>query len=228
MIKRAADAQTGEHCLPETCVCTFSAAAAMRFIRLVGVQKTASFQHPGGEIKVYQLNYKGRDIAFCMVRKGAGEAVACLERLAAIGSKRFLFFGSAEEGFGSFQGMLAANQAVRGEGVSDYYLPSEEEISLPQTETKRLCRIFQMLSFPYLCGKVFTTEAVYRISKHLWNNLVQVGCLAADTECAALAAACKALDLTMAQFFYYGEDKMTDGVFADACLTAAFEWAVNI
>mgnify|MGYP000677106326 CR=1 FL=1 len=79
---------------PEICVSTFSESIIQKFSSLDNTEKIAELYTANGSVPVYKIRYKNMDIAFYLSRVGAPACVAGFEEIIAMGTKKFVLFGS--------------------------------------------------------------------------------------------------------------------------------------
>lgn len=154
---------------------------------------------------IYRVTYQGRVFAVYQTLLGAAGSAAMLEEVLARGEvKQVLLFGSC----GSLVGELSAGHlivptaAYRDEGVSYHYLPTEFGDYVPLPTAPRMEAVLAQLSLPFLTGKTWTTDALYRETRRNLAQRQAEGCVAVDMECAALAAVCRYRDVEFFQFLY--------------------------
>lgn len=155
------------------------------------------------QIPVYRVRYGGRDLAVYQTLMGGAVSAAMLEEVAARGGRRFILFGSC----GSLTKDLPAGHlivptaACRDEGVSYHYLPAGEDY-VPLETAARTAQVLAELKVPYVTGKTWTTDALYRETRRNVARRKAEGCLCVDMECASLAAVCRFRGLEFYQFLY--------------------------
>lgn len=79
---------------PKICVSTFSENIIQKFASLNNTEKIAELYTANGVIPVYKIRYKDTDIAFYLSRVGAPACVVGFEEVVAMGTERFVLFGS--------------------------------------------------------------------------------------------------------------------------------------
>ena len=118
-----------------------------------------------GAIPIYKIPYGGSEIAFYMSPVGAPACVSCFEEAAAMGAEKFVFFGCC----GILNDEAVENRliiptgVIRDEGTSYHYLPPTEELQPDSHSTEVLKSCMEKYGFPYACGKIWTTDAIYRV-----------------------------------------------------------------
>ena len=165
-------------------------------------QLRAGIPHP-----VYRVSYKGRDIAVYRTIIGGAGTTGLMEEIHAMGAEKFVIFGSC----GTLDQNISAGRfilptaAYRDEGVSYHYAPAGDYINIPTVN--RLAEIFDELKLPYVKGKTWTTDAIYRETRGNMQKRKAEGCLCVEMECASIMAAGQFRGVPVYQFLY-GEDTL--------------------
>lgn len=198
--------------MPIRCVLCFFQEA----IRAVcGDGKAQVIHHLGSEIghnPVYLLEQNGQQLAVVHPGVGAPLAAACLEELIALGCKQFTACGGA----GVLDRDLALGHvvipvsAVRDEGTSYHYLPPSREVAAHPEGVAALEKMLQMHQVPYVLGKTWTTDGIYRETPAKIQHRREEGCLTVEMEAAAFFAVAVFRHVTFAQILYSGDDLSGD------------------
>lgn len=159
-----------------------------------------------GDVSIYKLNYKGKDIAFYLT--GIGSAVAssmCYECSWISGATKFIMFGSCgsldrEATHGKY---VVPTESYRGEGASYYYAPATDYIKIKNSD--RLVSIFEEMNVPYVQGRVWTTDSMIRETKGLCAKRREEGCIAVEMELAGVQAVCDFYGLELYDFLEPGD-----------------------
>lgn len=194
---------------PEVCISAFSEKIIENMAKLRGVKTIAYLCSENGELPVYSIEYKGKEIAFYLSRVGAPACVVGLEEVIAMGAKKFVLFGSCgvldEE---AVRGKIVVPiSAVRDEGTSYHYIPASEEIEADRNCINILKECLEILGYPYVEGKTWTMDALYRETSRLIEKRKQQGCLVVEMESSAAYAAARFRNVPMIQFLY-GADSL--------------------
>lgn len=154
------------------------------------------------DVPIYILEFNGVRLGFAVSMLGASASAACMEEMAALGAKRFLYFGTC----GTLHGRLAPGhvllpeEAYRDEGTSYHYAPASDYMALPGAD--KLAAVLDGLGVPYTSGRVWSTDGFYRETRANMEARRAEGCLAVDMECAALAAVAAYRKLEHFQFLF--------------------------
>ena len=226
---------------PELCVSTFSENIINRFTSLNNVKIIGELYSANGTIPIYQIVYKDTPIAFYLSRVGAPACVAGIEEVIALGAKKIVLFGSC--------GILDENKtngkiiiptsAFRDEGTSYHYIEANEEIFANRNLIDKLVNCLERCGYPYVKGKTWTTDAIYRETKSLIEERKACGCIAVEMECAAALAVTQFRNIPFVQFLF-GADNLDTAEWeprdlteyglsnAEKYLALAFECAINL
>lgn len=153
-------------------------------------------------VPIYQVDFDGKDIAVYCSTVGGPAAGGLLEEMIAKGCEKFIFFGSC----GVLDRALAAKSfiiptsAYRDEGMSYHYAPPSDYIEI--STAKRLTEIFSELKLPYVCGKTWTTDAIYRETRGNMEKRKADGCITVEMECASIMAVAAFRKVEVYQYLY--------------------------
>ena len=171
--------------------------AIATFSRVVFSEILERFEHEQiGEISsanrvkpIYLLNVNGRDTAFYLSEIGSSSSSNDMVDVNwKTGADRFIFFGSAGalDNNATRGRYVIPTEAYRDEGMSYHYAPPSDYIKIKNSDA--LTGIFDKLHLPYVAGRVWSTDAIYRETE---NNVVKSrsdGCIAVEMELAGLQA----------------------------------------
>jgi len=133
---------------------------------------------------------------------GSAMSVVEMELLIASGINKIVAFGTC----GAMDKKIAKNtiiipqSAYREEGVSYHYLPPSDEVAQATKSISVMNKIFSKHSIPFLNGKVWTTDAVYRETAGKLQTMKNNGCIAVDMELASLLAVAQFRNISFASF----------------------------
>ena len=197
---------------PEICVSTFSQSIIETFSSLDGTEKIAELYTANGTVPVYKIRYKNTDIAFYLSRVGAPACVCGFEEVVAMGAGKFVLFGSCgvlddDKTKGK---IIIPVSAVRDEGTSYHYIAPSPEIEADPHSVQTLENVLTACGCPYVKGKTWTSDAIYRETLPMIEERRQEGCLAVEMECASMLAAAKYRRIPFAQFLYGADSLSSD------------------
>ena len=153
-------------------------------------------------VPIYQINYKEKEIAVYGSTVGGPAAGGLLEEMISKGCKKYVFFGSC----GVLDRTLAAKSlivptsAYRDEGTSYHYAPASDYIEVPTAQ--KLAEILSQLKLPYVSGKTWTTDAIYRETRGNMEKRKNDGCVTVEMECASIMAVAQFRGVEVYQYLY--------------------------
>lgn len=198
---------------PETVIFTFEEKSIWA-LQNVCETKTAATLSGRRDIPIYKFCWSGQEMGLLQTLIGGAATAALVEEVLALGAKKVLLYGSC----GVLDASLAAGhfilptQAYRDEGTSYHYLPAGDYVDVPTAQ--RLGEIFGELGLPYVKGRVWTTDALYRETRNNVERRRADGCIAVEMECASAMAVGQFRGVPVYQFLY-AEDSL-DGDAWDA------------
>ena len=194
---------------PAAAVSTFSADIIEDYVRIHRPPVIARLYTANGSLPVYQTSFKGEKIALFVSRVGAPACAAGLEEIIQSGAQKIVLFGCCgvlNEGATKGKIILPIS-AVRDEGTSQYYFPYSEEMAQDETCLAAARALFRDCRVPFVEGKVWTSDAVYRETPDLIAKRKAQGCLGVEMECAAAVAVAKFRNIPFLQFLF-GADNL--------------------
>ncbi len=205
---------------PEVCITTFSESIIKDFTLNHTAKVIANLYSANGIIPVYEIEYAGNKMGIFLSRVGAPACVAGLEEMIALGAKKIIQFGCCGVLNQSLVGskIIIPSSAVRDEGTSYHYLPESEEINADSSSIETTIQCLEKHEIPYVIGKVWTTDAIYRETQTIIEERKAQGCIAVEMECSASLAVAKFRDIPLIQFFY-GADNLDSDMWEPKDLT---------
>ena len=197
---------------PEICVSTFSENIIQKFSSLDGTEKIAELYTANGIIPVYKIRYKNTDIAFYLSRVGAPACVVGFEEVVAMGAKKFVLFGSCGvlDDHKVNNKIIIPVSAVRDEGTSYHYIAPSPEIEADAHSVQISEDVLTRCGYPYVKGKTWTSDAIYRETLPAIEERRQEGCLVVEMECASMLAVAKYRRIPFIQFLYGADNLSSD------------------
>ena len=195
---------------PAVCVSTFSENIIQKFAALRETEKIAELYTANGSTPVYKIRYGGQEIAFYQSRVGAPACVSGFEEIIAMGAERFVLFGSCGvlDDEKVKKRIIVPVSAVRDEGTSYHYAAPSEEIETDSEQVKVLKNVLERCGYPYVEGKTWTSDGIYRETLPAIKERREAGCLAVEMECASMIAAARYRKIPFIQFLY-GADNLS-------------------
>ena len=161
-----------------------------------------------GEHPVYEIDVDGRRLAFFHPGVGAPLAAGMLEEVIADGCRKFVACGGAGvlvPGVAVGHG-LGPGGAGGGERTADHYLPPAREVEAHPLAVQAIERALQRDNVPFLKGKTWTTDAIYRETPKKIALRREEGCLTVEMEAAAFFAVAQFRGVQFGQILYGGDD----------------------
>ena len=201
-IKRQSD-------FPSIAVSSFSADIIDDYVKLCNPPEIAQLYTANGSLPVYQIKYKGKKIALFLSRVGAPACAAGLEEIIEMGAQKIVLFGccgvlNETETKGK---IILPTSAIRDEGTSQYYFPHSEEIETDKNSLNIAKDFLNEYNIPYITGKVWTSDGIYRETPNLIAKRKAQGCLGVEMECAAAIAVTQFRNIPFIQFLF-GADNL--------------------
>ena len=198
------------------------------------LRQISSVAFTSGVWPVYAYPDNKRVIALFLCPPGPAAIASAIEEIACrTRAGRFVLFGAA----GSLNrlattGRLILPTAVQGEdGVSRALFPEDE--ALPVVTVTETQQFFSGLKIPYVCGKMWSSEALYYITPRIAAEKKLDGCLAVEMHLAAAQAVCAKHRWPLYAFFLPG-DRMDGEHWEEDQLQRAnhapesLEWALKL
>ena len=99
--------------------------------------------------------------------------------------------------------VMVLTEAYRDEGTSYYYAPASDYITVKNADI--VADFMEKNGLPYVKGKTWTTDAIYRETVNNVEKRKADGCISVEMECAALQAMCDFKELNLYTFFTSGD-----------------------
>lgn len=194
---------------PEVCITTFSENIIRDLVEKNTPETIATLYSANGTIPVYEISYGGKKMGLFLSRVGAPACAAGLEEIIALGAEKVIQFGSCgilDQSIADGK-IIIPSSAVRDEGTSPHYLSGSEEIRADGPSNDIAIRYLKRHKIPYVVGKVWTTDAIYRETPEAIEARKKQGCIAVEMECSASLAVARFRNVPIIQFFY-GADNL--------------------
>lgn len=165
-----------------------------------------------GPNPVYELEVDGRRLAVLHPGLGSAMAAGFMEEIIALGCRKFIACGGAgvlADGL-AVGHLVVPDTAVRDEGASYHYLPGTAVAAASPTAVAAIQQTLTAHHVPFLVGKTWTTDGVYRETKKLVARRKREGCLTVEMETAAFCAVAQLRHVLFGQILYGGDDLTGD------------------
>ena len=155
-------------------------------------------------------------IALCPL--GGPSAANLMEELSFVGIDTFLACGSCGCLLDKFPNVkyFIPTSAIRDEGLSYHYLPPSRTVETDSDLNNVIRETLIKNNEPFIEGRVWTTDAMYRETPNRVARRKQEGALGVDMECSSLAACSKFNKLKFSTLFY----------FTDLVQSSSWQWRV--
>jgi uridine phosphorylase len=165
-----------------------------------------------GLVPVYELRLDGVRLALVHPGVGAPLAAGFLEELIARGVSSVVACGGAgvlvpDIALGH---VIVPISAIRDEGTSYHYLSPSREVEPTDIAVKAITETLERRGVPYVTGKTWTTDALYRETRAKVDRRVEEGCLTVEMEAAAFFAVARFRGIAFGQLLYAGDDLSGD------------------
>ena len=194
--------------IPEHCVLCFFV-EVLRELKEQGALRPIDRLIGEGEPNpIYELTVGEPKVAVVWPGLTAPYAAAVLEELIALGGRWFVACGGA----GVLDRSIAAGHvviptaALRDEGTSYHYLRRGRYARPHPAALSALRAACRERQVPFVTGKTWTTDAVYRETPEQVQERRAEGCLTVEMEAAAFFAVARFRGVVLGQYLYGGDD----------------------
>ncbi len=190
----------------DACILTFSYEIENYVLANYPCKRIASFWFATGETPLYQIDYKGKKLAFFKTFVGGPACVGSVEdTLSEIDTDTYVVFGGAgcldkEISHGK---VMVPTEAYRDEGTSYHYALASDYITVKNSNT--VAEFMKKNGLPFVQGRTWTTDAFYRETFNNFKKRKEDGCISVEMECASLQAMCDFRNLNLYMFFTSGD-----------------------
>jgi uridine phosphorylase len=197
---------------PDRAVLCFFQDVVAKIVGELGGKETGHLASEIGRNPIFEVDYGGQRLAIVHPGVGAPLAAGFVEELIAHGVRAFVACGGA----GVLVAELALGQvivptsAVRDEGTSYHYLPASREVAASPEALSAILAVLERHGVPFVTGKTWTTDALYRETAGKVARRVAEGCLTVEMEAAAFFAVAAFRGVSFGQLLYSGDDLSGD------------------
>jgi uridine phosphorylase len=165
-----------------------------------------------GHNPIFELTFDGARLAVVHPGVGAPLAAGFLEELIARGCRAFVACGGAgvlvpDLALGH---VIVPTAAVRDEGTSYHYMAPTREATPSARAVDAIVATLGRHHVPFVTGKTWTTDGLYRETRGKVTHRVAEGCLTVEMEAAAFFAVAAFRDVALGQLLYAGDDLSGD------------------
>ena len=156
--------------------------------------------------QVYLVDADGVKFVFYLSEMGSAQAATdVIEINWQTGAEKFILFGSCsaldpEKTKGKY---IIPTASYRDEGMSYHYAPPADYIDIKNADF--MGALFEAKGYPYIKGRVWTTDALYRETRDNVRKRKEEGCIAVEMELAGVQAVCDYHGLELYDFLVAGD-----------------------
>lgn len=189
----------------DICIITFSKDIFYEVIKKTDAEKISEIDNCNKTIDIYAFDYNGKKIGIYISELGSAIASMCLMDVNhLIGATKFVMFGSCGVINDIAKGKyVIPTTAYRDEGMSYHYKKPSDDIEIKNA--KFVEEVFKELKLPYICGKVWTTDAIYKETKDNVKKMKDKGYIAVEMELAGVEAVCQNKSIELYDFLQSGD-----------------------
>ena len=194
--------------MPGRVVLCFFQEVIAKAVAEYGARRLTTLQSEIGPNDVYVLEHDGVDVALAHPGVGAPLAAGFLEELIALGGRVFIAVGGAGALVPDLTlgHAIVPTAAIRDEGTSYHYLPASREVAPTPRVLDAILMTLAERDVPFVAGKTWTTDAVFRETRAKAARRVAEGCISVEMEAAACFAVAQFRGVAFGQLLYAGDD----------------------
>ena len=190
----------------DTAILTFSHEIIEAVLAKYPHEQVSRIQGVNGQNPIWLV--KAPDLSFILYMVSMSSTMAAtdvIELNCYTGPDKFIMFGSAGAlDHGATKGrFVIPTEAYRDEGMSYHYAPPADYIRIKNAD--KLAGFFEKLEIPYVLGRVWTTDAMYRETRDLVRKRREEGCIAVEMELAGVQAVCDFHGFELYDFLQTGD-----------------------
>lgn len=172
-----------------------------------GQQVHAMLTSVYGGRPVYEKVHRGERVAFFYPGLGAPAAATAMEEAIAMGCRDFIAVGGAGALVPNLTlgHAIVVDSALRDEGTSHHYLAPSRFVDADEDASKAIISVLEEADIPYLRGRSWTTDAIYRETRERMRRRVAEGCVAVEMEAATFFAIARYRGVRVGQLLYAGD-----------------------
>ncbi len=187
-------------------IATFSHEILSAVLEKYPHEEVAGISSANGFRPAYLLDINGVKVLLYMSLMGSCLAGANIIELQwQTGFSRLIMFGSAGalDHSATDGKYVVPTHAYRDEGLSYHYAPPSDYIEI--SNSGRMAEMFAELGLPYVCGRVWTTDGIYRETPSAVEKRKGEGCIAVEMELAGAQAVCDHYGIELYDFLVTGD-----------------------
>jgi uridine phosphorylase len=202
----------GEHDVAPAAVLCFFNDVLDRLAAAGRLRRVYTLRSEIGSNPVYEFDTPEGPVTVVHPGMGAPLAAGFVEEVAALGVRTFVACGGAgalvdELALGH---VVVVTSALRDEGTSLHYAAPGRVIDADPLGVRVLEETLQEFDVPYLLGRTWTTDALFRETRGRIRRRLDEGCRVVDMESSAFIAVARYRGLRFAQLLYAGDSLAGD------------------
>lgn len=185
------------------CIVSFSGQVRDHFFKRFSHKEIGAVHIANGSIPVYSFEYKGKEMYFYLSPLGSAISSTVMDEARALfGIHKFVVFGSCGVLNSEIpqSNLIVPTASYRDEGFSYHYVKPADYIEIRNAD--KVSSILDEIQIPYVKGKNWCTDALYRETQ---NNLAKrqaEGCNSVEMESAGMQAICDYRNMDYYPFFF--------------------------
>ncbi len=190
----------------DVCLASFSCHVRDRVLETFRPEVVAQSGTANGKIDVLRFTVQGKPILFYLSPIGSAVAGTVMQEVQWLTKAAdFVFFGSC----GVLRPdlcrgkIIVPTEAYRDEGMSYHY--AEKSDWIPLSHAGKVGAFLRGRALPYIAGRVWTTDAIYRETADKAAARRADGCLCVEMEAAGLEAVARYLGVRYHAFLFGGD-----------------------
>lgn len=190
----------------KTAIATFSREIFAAVLEKYPHEQIAELRSVNKIRPVYLVDVGGVRFGFYLTEIGSSQAATdVIEINWKTGAENFILSGSCgalapERTSGRY---IIPTEAYRDEGMSYHYAPPADYIGVKNADF--MGEFFEECGYPYIKGRVWTTDALYRETRENVRKRKEEGCLAVEMELAGVQAVCDFHGFELYDFLVAGD-----------------------
>ena len=198
--------------IAERCVLCFFSEAIQKVLDSRPYKEYSKLRCEGFPIPIFEVDYNGTTVVLVQAAVGAPLAATQIEELSAMGVTKFICCGSCgvlekELNAGN---IIIPTAAIRDEGTSYHYAPPSREAYADEDVVKILEETLTEANIPFVKGKTWTTDAIYRETPEKIKRRREEGCIVVDMEASTYMVVSQFKGVKLGQFLYAGDNLSGD------------------
>ncbi len=176
--------------------------------RLIAEKKLVPEREIPGEVPVSVYRFSDENVLLVPGQVGCPACAGDLDLFHAMGIRKVMFCGGGgvlDKNIGVGE-LLLVEGAIRDEGFSYHYLPPSREVAADPAVIRTIARYLDEHHIPYLRGKTWTTDAIFRETPERVRRRREEGAKIVEMEQAGCLAVAAFRGFSYGALIYGGDD----------------------